>query len=117
MDGPFGKADPFVTFWVNQKRVQTSTIKTNTLAPTWDETFDFKLDSEETCAPLTIGLNCYDYDKVGANDKIGNGELILDHALTEPTCFDVQLEKIYNKKKKKERGTVTIKVYPLHSEF
>lgn len=69
--GPFGKCDPYLKLRCGEVEQKTQVIK-RTLAPTWNETFNFSVDSEEN--DLVI-IECYDYDMIGAHDFIGSVEI------------------------------------------
>lgn len=69
--GPFGKCDPYLKLRCGENEQKTQVIK-RTLAPTWNETFNFTVESEET--DLLV-VECYDYDMVGAHDFIGSVEI------------------------------------------
>jgi len=68
--GPFGKCDPYLKLRCGKTEHKTKVIK-RTLAPTWNETFNITVESEENL----IIVECYDYDMVGAHDFIGGVEI------------------------------------------
>lgn len=87
-----GKSDPYVIFRIGGK-VQKSKVKKKSLNPEWNETLmPFNVPSStmklEVTAGVTLGcraalsfiqpvvqLVCMDWDRVGADDYIGTGEV------------------------------------------
>jgi len=74
MDGPLGRADPFVTLLVNGKYFRCSSVKSYTRSPSWDESFYVSLSQEEVQAAPRIEIKCYDADRIRSDDLIGEVE-------------------------------------------
>ena len=69
--GPFGKCDPYLKLRIHETEYKTQVIK-RTLAPTWNETFNFSVESEDAD---TLVVECYDYDMIGTHDFIGGVQI------------------------------------------
>ncbi|MES1910298.1 MAG: hypothetical protein MHM6MM_002918, partial [Cercozoa sp. M6MM] len=86
-----GLSDPFLVLKLGDEKRKT-TVKKNTLNPTWNENFMF----ENVDIDSTLKVKVYDHDRVGGNDKLGAFEVPLqqasdqeygcDFAVTQ-TCF------------------------------
>eukprot|EP00123_Amoebidium_parasiticum_P012093 comp21109_c1_seq1/m.28521 comp21109_c1_seq1/g.28521 ORF comp21109_c1_seq1/g.28521 comp21109_c1_seq1/m.28521 type:complete len:133 (-) comp21109_c1_seq1:38-436(-) len=110
--GMGGKADPFVTIWVNDTHVRQSEIIENNLNPRWDENFMVPLSAEEVCVPIKMRFVCYDEDSLGSDEKIGEAEIEVSVPTEKPITHTITLK---NEKKGvvKERGTLKFTVFPL----
>jgi len=75
-----GFSDPFVNIVLNtatkeaQPQTFETSVKMNTLTPSWDETFNLKISDYNKAV---VELSVMDYDKFGTNDKLGNLSLPL----------------------------------------
>jgi hypothetical protein len=61
-----GVSDPYVRITFEQQKKQTKVIK-KTLAPVWNETFEFEITDPASTASFEI----YDHDLIGAHDFLG----------------------------------------------
>jgi Ca2+-dependent lipid-binding protein len=62
-----GKSDPFCELSLGSETVRSKTMK-STLEPVWNETFTFHVAD---VGAATLDLACFDWDRVGNNDKLG----------------------------------------------
>lgn len=67
-----GYSDPFVTIYVNDKRVFKSNIKKKTLDPVWNEDAKVPILSR---SKNQVVLNVLDWDRAGDNDDLGQATL------------------------------------------
>ncbi|GMI45359.1 hypothetical protein TrCOL_g8772 [Triparma columacea] len=71
----FGLSDPFCVIMCDGEEVGRTTVKENTLSPTWDgENFVFTLDTEALKAGKPLGefvIEVWDYDIVGDGEFLG----------------------------------------------
>ena len=83
-----GTSDPYVVVQsAGGKRAKTS-VKKKTLEPEWDETLE--LSVLDAAAPLSFAV--WDHDKIGTNDALGAGEVLLGQcAPGAPTPLRVAL--------------------------
>ena len=83
-----GKSDPYVVVQsAGGKKAKTS-VKKKTLEPEWDETLE--LSVLDAAAPLSFAV--WDHDKIGTNDALGAGEVLLGEcAPGAPTPLRVAL--------------------------
>ena len=83
-----GTSDPYVVVQsAGGKKAKTS-VKKRTLDPEWDETLE--LSVYDASAPLSFAV--WDHDKVGTNDSLGAGEVLLGQcAPGAPTSLRVAL--------------------------
>ena len=83
-----GTSDPYVVVQsAGGKKAKTS-VKKRTLDPEWDETLE--LSVYDVSAPLSFAV--WDHDKVGTNDSLGAGEVLLGQcAPGAPTSLRVAL--------------------------
>lgn len=114
-----GASDPYCKIVVDQK-VFTSSVKSNTLTPTWNETFSLyvpncvcvcvfpnldlilhALCSEVTELPIEMLLVMYDHDKLTNDDVMGYIPYIVqsagERADTNREWFDLRSAKLYEK--------------------
>jgi len=93
-DGMFGKSDPYVKIFSNNKLVGKTKVIKKTLDPVWDEKLEFYLLSEGG----KLRFEVFDYDLAGSHDFLGhiiiegqelkaflNRDNIVDYELTERT--------------------------------
>ncbi|BGP56395.1 Tricalbin-2 [Rhodotorula sphaerocarpa] len=73
-----GKSDPYCVFELNGERVYKSEVCKKTLAPVWNEKFEMHVPSRERAQFL---LEVYDWDRVGAADKLGRASIDLDEGI------------------------------------
>jgi len=83
-----GTSDPYVVVQsAGGKKAKTS-VKKKTLEPEWDETLE--LSVLDAAAPLSFAV--WDHDKIGTNDALGAGEVLLGEcAPGAPTPLRVAL--------------------------
>ena len=83
-----GTSDPYVVVQsAGGKRAKTS-VKKKTTEPEWDETLE--LSVLDAAAPLSFAV--WDHDKIGTNDALGAGEVLLGQcAPGAPTLLRVAL--------------------------
>ena len=83
-----GTSDPYVVVQsAGGKKAKTS-VKKKTLDPEWDETLE--LSVLDAAAPLSFAV--WDHDKIGTNDALGAGEVLLGQcAPGAPTPLRVAL--------------------------
>ena len=83
-----GTSDPYVVVQsAGGKKAKTS-VKKKTLEPEWDETLE--LSVLDAAAPLSFAV--WDHDKIGTNDALGAGEVLLGQcAPGAPTPLRVAL--------------------------
>lgn len=68
-----GKSDPYVKMHL-AGQIFKSKVKKKTLAPHWDETFDFKIE-RGLMASQQLKLAVYDFDTGSLDDKIGAADI------------------------------------------
>ena len=93
-----GTSDPYVVVQVaGGKKEKTSVIK-GTVNPVWDETLE--LSVPDYASP--VYLEVWDHDKIGANDSLGKGEILLGQCEPGvPTLLTVAID---------TQGTVEVEV-------
>ena len=93
-----GTSDPYVVVQVaGGKKEKTSVIK-GTVNPVWDETLE--LSVPDYASP--VYLEVWDHDKIGANDSLGTGEILLGQCEPGvPTLLTVAID---------TQGTVEVEV-------
>ena len=83
-----GTSDPFVTVLSKGSKKAKTSVKKKTLEPEWDETLE--LSVLDAAAPLSFAV--WDHDKIGTNDALGAGEVLLGQcAPGAPTPLRVAL--------------------------
>ena len=93
-DGMFGKSDPYVKIFSNNKLVGKTKVIKKTLDPVWDEKLEFYMLSEGG----KLRIEVFDYDLAGSHDFLGqmiiegqelkaflNQDNIMDYELSERT--------------------------------
>ena len=110
----FGKSDPYLEFHRANKDgsyslVHKTEVIKNTLNPVW-QPFTISASSlgrgEDSCP---IKVICYDWDKDGSHDLIGEFTTTLGELLSEKlTTWDLINPKKVSKKKYKNSGTISI---------
>lgn len=73
-----GKSDPYVKIKFGQQKFKTSIIEKD-LNPVWNEHHSFPIP--DPC-PETLSLELFDYDVIGADDKLGFVEIDLTKVLS-----------------------------------
>ena len=68
-----GKSDPYVVIQAPGGQKAKTSVKKGTVNPVWDETLDVGIADD--AAPLY--LEVWDHDKIGMNDSLGAGEILL----------------------------------------
>ncbi|KAF0536942.1 calcineurin temperature suppressor cts1 [Gigaspora margarita] len=66
-----GKSDPYIELWLDKNYKQKTTTKSNTINPTYNETFTFHVDGQKY-----LHLKVMDKDLV-SDDEIGEGKVEL----------------------------------------
>ncbi|CAG8699077.1 26791_t:CDS:2 [Gigaspora margarita] len=66
-----GKSDPYIELWLDKNYKQKTTTKSNTINPTYNETFTFHADGQKY-----LHLKVMDKDLV-SDDEIGEGKVEL----------------------------------------
>ena len=83
-----GTSDPYVVVQTAGGKKTKTSVKKKTLDPEWDETLE--LSVLDAAAPLSFTV--WDHDKVGTNDSLGAGEILLGQcAPGAPTSLRVAL--------------------------
>ena len=83
-----GTSDPYVVVQAAGGKKAKTSVKKKTLDPEWDETLE--LSVLDAAAPLSFTV--WDHDKVGTNDSLGAGEILLGQcAPGAPTALRVAL--------------------------
>jgi len=67
-----GKSDPYLKIFYGAEKYKTSVQKA-TLTPHWDQTFSIKYKDSEKI----LRIECWDWDRIGANDFMGQIEIDL----------------------------------------
>jgi len=71
-----GYSDPYAQFVLNGAKVFKSGVQKKTLNPTWMERFDVEIPSR---ANAEFYVHVYDWDRVGASDKLGQARIDLSN--------------------------------------
>ena len=83
-----GTSDPYVVVQSGSGKKEKTSVKKGTVSPLWDETLE--LSVFDVAAPLSFEV--WDHDKIGMNDSLGAGEIILAQcAPGTPTALRVAL--------------------------
>ena len=83
-----GTSDPYVVVQTAGGKKAKTSVKKKTLDPEWDETLE--LSVLDAAAPLSFTV--WDHDKVGTNDSLGAGEVLLGQCSPgAPTSLRVAL--------------------------
>ena len=83
-----GTSDPYVVVQSAGGKKEKTSVKKGTVNPFWDETLE--LSVFDVAAPLSFEV--WDHDKIGMNDSLGNGEILLAHCSPgTPTALRVAL--------------------------
>lgn len=98
-----GKSDPYCHFSLNGERVYESGVQKKTLNPKWNEHFEMIVPSR---IAAKFKLKVYDWDRVGAADKLGTA--MIDLADIEPFESTTKVVPILDNGK--ESGTITIRL-------
>ncbi|KAB2626704.1 synaptotagmin-5 [Pyrus ussuriensis x Pyrus communis] len=106
-----GKSDPYVVVYIRPLfKVKTKVIDNN-LNPVWDQTFELIAEDKET---QSLILEVFDED-IGQDKRLGVTKLPLIELEAEtPKEIELRLQPSLNMlkiKEKKDRGTITIKVF------
>lgn len=106
-----GKSDPYVVVYIRPLfKVKTKVIDNN-LNPVWDQTFELIAEDKET---QSLILEVFDKD-IGQDKRLGVTKLPLIELEAEtPKEIELRLQPSLNMlkiKEKKDRGTITIKVF------
>lgn len=106
-----GKSDPYAVVYVRPLfKVKTNTIENN-LNPVWDQTFELIAEDKET---QSLTIEVFDKD-IGQDERLGVAKLRLIELEAETTKeFEMRLMPsldMLKVKDKKDRGTITIKVF------
>ena len=83
-----GLSDPYVQMHVGNAvdRAEKTKVIKKSLSPEWNETFVFELDRAQRLEYLT--LECFDWDRLSANDSLGVVELDLDSLVHNQECVE-----------------------------
>ncbi len=99
-----GKSDPYVVIQAPGGQKAKTSVKKGTVNPVWDETLDVGIADD--AAPLY--LEVWDHDKIGMNDSLGAGEILLGQCEPgTPTLLTIAVDK---------QGTVEVEVTWLPAE-
>ncbi|EFP82963.2 uncharacterized protein PGTG_09931 [Puccinia graminis f. sp. tritici CRL 75-36-700-3] len=71
-----GYSDPYAQFVLNGAKVFKSSVQKKTLNPKWTERFDVEIPSR---ASAEFYVHVYDWDRVGASDKLGQARIDLSN--------------------------------------
>ena len=83
-----GTSDPYVVVQSAGGKKEKTSVKKGTVNPFWDETLE--LSVFDVAAPLSFEV--WDHDKIGMNDSLGNGEILLAQCSPgTPTALRVAL--------------------------
>lgn len=99
----FGSSDPFFILRLGSKYQKTS-VKKNNLNPTYNETFSFRADLSASTKILSV--ECFDWDRLSAQDFIGSIQIPYEEYQDEPTRKWFPL----NDKKSKHKGDVELEI-------
>ncbi|XP_058081161.1 calcium-dependent lipid-binding protein [Magnolia sinica] len=107
-----GKSDPYVVVYIRPiMKVKTKTIENN-LNPVWNETFELIVEDKET---QSLILEVFDEDNIGQDKRLGIAKLpLVDLEPESPKDLELRLLPSLDMlkiKDKKDRGTLTIKVF------
>lgn len=121
-----GKSDPYVAFLGDAlMQHETTTVEYQTLNPTWAPTslpaITLVATSEDSLKYEYIVVSCMDYDRIDADDAIGNGILAVKELLAGSSGGQVQAFSVDLAHAGLNRGTLTGKLKmtegpPLHME-
>ena len=99
-----GKSDPYVVIQAPGGQKAKTSVKKGTVNPVWDETLVVGIADD--AAPLY--LEVWDHDKIGMNDSLGAGEILLGQCEPgTPTLLTIAVDK---------QGTVEVEVTWLPAE-
>lgn len=108
-----GSSDPYVKLSLSGERLpaKKTSIKKKNLNPEWNENFKLIVKDPQS---QVLNINVYDWDKVGAHDRLGS-QVVPLKVLTpqEPKEFTLDLLKntsISDPQKKKHRGKVVVEL-------
>ena len=83
-----GTSDPYVVVQSGSGEKEKTSVKKGTVNPIWDETLE--LSVFDAAAPLSFEV--WDHDKIGMNDSLGAGEILLAQCSPgTPTALRVAL--------------------------
>ncbi|KAH9288147.1 hypothetical protein KI387_032264, partial [Taxus chinensis] len=108
-----GKSDPYVKLKLAGDRLQSkkTTVKMNNLNPEWNEAFTFVVKDPTS---QVLELLAYDWDKVGAHDKMGMQIVPLKYLTAyESKIFQLDLLRTMDPNdphNKKPRGKITVEL-------
>ncbi|WAQ89720.1 hypothetical protein PtA15_11A411 [Puccinia triticina] len=71
-----GYSDPYAQFLLNGAKVFKSSVQKKTLNPKWTERFEVEIPSR---AGAEFYVHVYDWDRVGASDKLGQARIDLSN--------------------------------------
>ncbi|KAG9445632.1 hypothetical protein H6P81_011760 [Aristolochia fimbriata] len=109
----WGKSDPYVKLKLSGERLPSrkTTIKMKNLNPEWNEKFKLTVKDPET---QVLQLHVYDWEKVGAHDKLGMQTVPLNMLIPqEPKEFTLRLLKNPNPndpQNKIDRGLIVVEL-------
>ena len=97
----FGSSDPYIRIWVERSKQQNTSVRANTLSPSWNEEFDmlvYDLDHQR------LNLQLYDSESLGPDVLVGEAAIPLsavewNMGVAEIT---VPLDVIYGDRRKKK---------------
>ncbi|XP_058183080.1 synaptotagmin-3 [Rhododendron vialii] len=108
-----GTSDPYVKLSLSEERLpaKKTTVKKRNLNPEWNENFRLIVKNPQT---QVLNINVYDWDKVGAHDRLGSQvvplKLLTPH---EPKEFTLDLLKstfTSDSHHKKPRGQIVVEL-------
>ena len=73
-----GTSDPYVRLHIGDavKDAKKTKVKIKTLNPEWNQDFKFRIDASQRQEDLTI--ECFDFDRIGADDSLGKVLISID---------------------------------------
>ena len=102
----FGLSDPYAKIWIEKSKKQTTTVRSNTLSPVWDEEFDMLVYDLEH---QRLNVQLYDSEAIGGDVLIGEAAVPLksvDWDANMSVELTVPIEVVYGKGRKQGRNEV-----------
>ncbi|PSS05083.1 Synaptotagmin-3 like [Actinidia chinensis var. chinensis] len=108
-----GSSDPYVKLGLSGDRLpaKKTTIKKKNLNPVWNETFKLIVRDPQS---QVLNIHVYDWDKVGAHDKLGS-QVVPLKLLTPTEAKEFRLDLLKNTsisepQNKKQRGQIVVEL-------
>ncbi len=98
----FGSIDPYVTLFLESSKKASTQTKANTVAPQWDEEFDFLVHDEEH---QQLHLMLYDAEMIGVDELVGTANVRLgDLEWTNRTAeIEVDIDVVVGEKRQRNK--------------